>query len=84
MRIIDLTEEVSDAKSFVMVLPNGFPEEYWGVHVDFKQHRLDYDLAIVDGDYYTMSKWGLGEAVSPTTNVLGKIVGYTLKEGVKV
>ena len=62
-RVIDLTEEIKDAKSYVTILPNGFPEEDWGVYIDFKQYRLDYDLALVSGKHFTMHKWGLDEEV---------------------
>ena len=62
-RVIDITEEVWRAKKSIVTLPTGFPEESWEDHVDFKQYRLDYDLVEVEGSYYKIGKWGLGEEV---------------------
>ncbi len=61
--IIDLTQEIEDAKSFVTTTYCGLPEEPWEVYVDFKQYRLDYKLAKVGNEYWTIGKFGLLDQV---------------------
>lgn len=63
--IIDLTQEIEDAKRFVTILPCGNPEEPWEVYVDFKQYRLDYKLAKVGNEYWIIGKFGLLRKVLP-------------------
>ncbi len=58
MRIIDLTDEITLAKKTNMKDTYNL---FWEEEIDFKQYRLDYDLAEYLGGYFYINKYGLGE-----------------------
>lgn len=59
--VIDLTEDIFDAMRNCSMTPFGM--ESYEDYIDFKQLSLDYDMAVVEGKYYFIGKFGLGEEV---------------------